>query len=269
MKKNMKGITLVSLVITIIVMLILAGVSISMATGNNGVLTRGQQGAKKTKLSSIADDIGLAISSLNTDYNSDWTLESSIEATKSDYFTVENINNGTATNEEINPTSNFMKNHHGMNFYLDKCKILVGTAAKNSAGTITVNGSAGANSLAKMAGCTSAQRAYTSAKKADNTNCGYALSLMYVSNGDTDTAVGADLFAVLYYIKNSVPVFVDVGLVESTGENFKNGNFSDATAVPANFNGVYTTGKDNAAIYANGTKIPGVTWLYNNECPNT
>ena len=53
MKKNMKGITLVSLVITIIVMLILAGVSISMATGNNGVLSRGQQAARKTNLSSV------------------------------------------------------------------------------------------------------------------------------------------------------------------------------------------------------------------------
>ena len=38
--KKQKGITLVALVITIIVLLILAGVSISLALGNNGVLTR-------------------------------------------------------------------------------------------------------------------------------------------------------------------------------------------------------------------------------------
>lgn len=268
MKKNIKGITLVSLVITIIVMLILAGVSISMATGNNGVLSRGQQGAKKTKLSGIEEDIGLAIGSLTTDYNADWTLESSIEALKSDYYTVENINAGAATNEEISPTSNFIKNHHGMNFYLDKCKILVGTSVKNAAQTITVKGAAGADSLSKMAGCTSAQRGFTSTKS-NKTNCGYQLSAMYISNGDTDGAVGADLFVALYYIKNSVPVLVDVGLVESTGADFANGNFSEAAAVPANFNGVYTTAKDAAAVYAKGTKVPGITWLRNSECPNT
>ena len=39
---NFRGITLIALVITIIVLLILAGVSIAMLTGNNGILTRGK-----------------------------------------------------------------------------------------------------------------------------------------------------------------------------------------------------------------------------------
>ena len=38
--KNMKGITLIALVITIIVLLILAGVSIAMLTGDNGIITQ-------------------------------------------------------------------------------------------------------------------------------------------------------------------------------------------------------------------------------------
>lgn len=37
--KNTKGITLIALVITIIVLLILAGGSIAMLTGENGILT--------------------------------------------------------------------------------------------------------------------------------------------------------------------------------------------------------------------------------------
>ena len=37
-KNNKKGITLIALVITIIVLLILAGVSISMLTGDNSLL---------------------------------------------------------------------------------------------------------------------------------------------------------------------------------------------------------------------------------------
>ena len=38
--KEQKGITLIALVITIIVLLILAGVSIAMLTGDNGILTQ-------------------------------------------------------------------------------------------------------------------------------------------------------------------------------------------------------------------------------------
>ena len=40
MLKTEKGITLVALIITIIVLLILAGVSIGMVTGENGLLTK-------------------------------------------------------------------------------------------------------------------------------------------------------------------------------------------------------------------------------------
>lgn len=42
MMKERRGITLIALVITIIVLLILAGVSIAMLTGDNGILTRCQ-----------------------------------------------------------------------------------------------------------------------------------------------------------------------------------------------------------------------------------
>ena len=38
--KNNKGITLIALVITIIVLLILAGISIAMLTGENGLLNK-------------------------------------------------------------------------------------------------------------------------------------------------------------------------------------------------------------------------------------
>lgn len=47
MMKEQKGITLIALVITIIVLLILAGVSIAMLTGNNGMLTRANDSKQK------------------------------------------------------------------------------------------------------------------------------------------------------------------------------------------------------------------------------
>ena len=63
-RQNNRGITLIALVITIIVLLILAGVSIAMLTGSNGILTQASNAKKATeeaakeensKLSSIED----------------------------------------------------------------------------------------------------------------------------------------------------------------------------------------------------------------------
>ena len=48
LNKKQKGITLIALVITIIVLLILAGVSIAMLTGENGILTQAQNAKNRT-----------------------------------------------------------------------------------------------------------------------------------------------------------------------------------------------------------------------------
>ena len=48
--KEKKGITLIALVITIIVLLILAGISISMLTGQNGILNRASEAKEKTEI---------------------------------------------------------------------------------------------------------------------------------------------------------------------------------------------------------------------------
>jgi len=68
MLKQNKGITLVALVITIIVLLILAGVSISLVVGDNGVLTQSQSAAKKTDAASADNAVQLTVSSLNTKF---------------------------------------------------------------------------------------------------------------------------------------------------------------------------------------------------------
>ncbi len=48
--RSQKGITLIALVVTIIVLLILAGISISMLTGQNGILNRAREAKEKTKI---------------------------------------------------------------------------------------------------------------------------------------------------------------------------------------------------------------------------
>ena len=51
-RKKQRGITLIALVVTIIVLLILAGVSISMLTGQNGILNRASEAKKNTEAAS-------------------------------------------------------------------------------------------------------------------------------------------------------------------------------------------------------------------------
>ena len=61
-----KGITLIALVITIIVLLILAGISIAMLTGNNGVLTKATEAKDETTQATAEEMVKLAIGSLQT-----------------------------------------------------------------------------------------------------------------------------------------------------------------------------------------------------------
>ena len=60
--KNQKGITLIALVITIIVLLILAGVSIAMLTGPNGLLTRAEEGQISSVEGRVRDAVAAAVS---------------------------------------------------------------------------------------------------------------------------------------------------------------------------------------------------------------
>ena len=57
MMKKQNGITLIALVITIIVLLILAGVSIAMLTGDNGILTQATKAQKNTSEGEVADKL--------------------------------------------------------------------------------------------------------------------------------------------------------------------------------------------------------------------
>ena len=66
--KNNKGITLIALVVTIIVILILAGVSIAMLSGQNGILNRASESTWKSKLGDAESTVALTVSNYLTDY---------------------------------------------------------------------------------------------------------------------------------------------------------------------------------------------------------
>ena len=67
MKRKEKGITLIALVVTIVVLLILAGVSISMLTGENGIITQAQESKLQTQIEEEKEVINLAMQSLLSD----------------------------------------------------------------------------------------------------------------------------------------------------------------------------------------------------------
>ena len=61
MLKNNKGITLIALVITIIVLLILAGVSIAMLTGQNGILNQAGRAGDETARAEVLERVNMEL----------------------------------------------------------------------------------------------------------------------------------------------------------------------------------------------------------------
>ncbi|MBR3133172.1 MAG: prepilin-type N-terminal cleavage/methylation domain-containing protein [Clostridia bacterium] len=70
MLKNQKGITLIALVITIIVLLILAGVTIAMVVGDNGIITRSNEAKDTTNIKKIQEEVDLIAADLVAEYHS-------------------------------------------------------------------------------------------------------------------------------------------------------------------------------------------------------
>lgn len=85
MFKEEKGITLVALVITIIVLLILAGVSIALVVGNNGILGRATGAVSTTEKATADQEVELSISDAQVSYYAQLASGSSV--TKASCFT--------------------------------------------------------------------------------------------------------------------------------------------------------------------------------------
>ena len=90
MFRKQKGITLIALVITIIVLLILAGVSINLVVGEGGILGKAQNGVSASRAGSVKEEIGLAWSACETEYMEEWVSNQGID--KSTFFTKEKLN---------------------------------------------------------------------------------------------------------------------------------------------------------------------------------
>lgn len=80
--KSKNGITLIALVITIIVLLILAGVTIATLTGENGILTQAQNAKIQNEKASIREQIELAVVASRMNHNLDASIDTTILETE-------------------------------------------------------------------------------------------------------------------------------------------------------------------------------------------
>ncbi len=78
--KDQKGITLIALVITIIVLLILAGVSIAMLTGENGILTKATSAGEKSAEAEFEESVKLVVAEIVLNQKTGETDNSKMDA---------------------------------------------------------------------------------------------------------------------------------------------------------------------------------------------
>ena len=81
LRNDKKGITLIALIVTIIVLLILAGVSIAMLSGENGILNQAKKASEETKKAEVNENSDLVnIESTINEYTSNIKIEQVIDA---------------------------------------------------------------------------------------------------------------------------------------------------------------------------------------------
>lgn len=62
-KTKIKGITLIALVLTIVILLILMGITINMLFGENGIITNAQEAAFKSEIAKVDEVFNLYLNS--------------------------------------------------------------------------------------------------------------------------------------------------------------------------------------------------------------
>ena len=121
-KKNKKGITLVALIVTIVVLLILAGVSLNLLIGNNGIITRAKQAKISNDLSSYKEQVAMFIADKKTE-NPEF-YESSLTAGKN------NLYYNTKTSEDEKTIKDIIKDVKDE--YLDSLEVVKGKLTVNT-----------------------------------------------------------------------------------------------------------------------------------------
>lgn len=124
-KFSNKGITLIALIITIIILLILTGISILTLTGENGLLKKAKEAGEKTIEAQIKEEIELAIIEIQAE-----------ELPKRRPVTLETLANNQLTSQLQDITANLENNeiigeYKGYDYIIDdKFKVTIGGKVK-------------------------------------------------------------------------------------------------------------------------------------------
>ena len=105
-KNKEQGITLIALVVTIIILIILAGVSISMIVGENGIITQAQKAAKDTEQANLKEKLDLI--ALERELNQ-YTSSSEV-ADETDIF-LEMMGDKEITQEDVNSFNEILESY--------------------------------------------------------------------------------------------------------------------------------------------------------------
>ena len=82
MKKNQNGVTLIALAVTIIVMLILAGATMSMLTGNSGIMTNAKKSSAASEGADAYEKMAQAFSTVQLSVESEAALNGGYDASE-------------------------------------------------------------------------------------------------------------------------------------------------------------------------------------------
>ena len=141
--KNQKGITLIALVITIIVLLILAGVTIATLRGDNGILTQADAAKNNTNRAEAIEKINLALSAVKAEIYAQQVSVSTYQPIAEDGTLDSNIKNILEKDEikatEANDTYAYKLEDDGIlkiSYYNTETK--VGTESQPIYGTINL-----------------------------------------------------------------------------------------------------------------------------------
>ena len=127
---NNKGITLIALVITIIVLLILAGVSIAMLTGENGILTRAEDSDLETARAEVTERVNMELSA---------QLANAMAGVKFDSETTINGNLGTVDGYNISASVSSDTSYNTGNTVTITVTSTTDTEMNNKVGTVKYN----------------------------------------------------------------------------------------------------------------------------------
>lgn len=117
-----KGITLIALIITIIVLLILAGISISFLTGDNGIINKAQSAKLESEKSAAKENLKLQITNLQTKLLSENSRNAGLDDVFSDLSSnssIEIIDSETLLNTPISSNSYLIVKYDDYEFKID------------------------------------------------------------------------------------------------------------------------------------------------------